>query len=341
MSPGSDVVSDCPIQSATEFRFSDDQVDDIIKHASFYRSDLERSLIWFEPSEHETISNSIKEPFDRASKPGLSPLDRLPPELFLNILLRLDLLSLFNLRQTCIRLRQMVHSLKQYKLVVQHGLNLFCALLRTQHAIHVTLPDVYSTLCTWDCEICGNFAGFVFLPTWTRCCYPCLKLKKRTEMYSTSSAPRLFKLTESEMEQLTVFRTLPGLYGGTNTVDKFLSESHEDLVSSYQIQEITGKRYWCMSDERRMLTLMVSCALPYYHEATGHVERGMTCYGCDLGSTSPTMHGTLWTIYDTLFTKETFLKHFAFCELAQWKWVGKLSLEYFYTAGAKRLFVIE
>ncbi|PHH75960.1 hypothetical protein CDD80_1922 [Ophiocordyceps camponoti-rufipedis] len=337
MSAAAGVVLNCLFPSETKFRFSDDEVDGIIKCASFHRSDLEHSVIWFEPSVHEKIRDSIKEPFDRAPNPGLSPLDRLPPELLHNVLLRLDMLSLFNLRQTSIRLRQMVHSLKQYKLIVHHGLNFFCALLRTQHAIHVSLLDVYTALRTRDCELCGDFAGFVFLPTWIRCCFLCLQSDARTEMHRTYSARKRLKLTQSDMKQLTPFRTLPGLYGGTIAVDTFERRYHQALVSSHQIQEITGKQDWSMSDERRLLTLMASCALPYYHENTGRIERGMSCYGCDLGTIYFTMNGLTQTIYETRYTRETFLKHFAICKLAQRKWTSKMSREEFYTAGPSLL----
>jgi hypothetical protein len=65
---------------------------------------------------------------------GLGSLDQLPLELLHETLFYLDMHSLFSFRQTSLRSRQTVDSIKQYQMVVSHGLNLFCALLRTRVA---------------------------------------------------------------------------------------------------------------------------------------------------------------------------------------------------------------
>lgn len=138
-------------RSATEYRFREDQTGAIIRATAYHRKDFCLSVIWFSPREHQTVRDSIANPFERASNLGRGTLDRLPLELLHNVLLRLDMQSLFNFRQTNIRSRQMVHFLKQYQLVVSHGINLFCALLRTRLALSVSLFDIYHALCTKDC----------------------------------------------------------------------------------------------------------------------------------------------------------------------------------------------
>lgn len=86
----------------------------------------------FSPREHDGIRLSIATPFRRTSDTGLGSLDRLPLELLDDAMLRLDVQSLCNFRQTNLRSRQTVDSLKQYQVVVLHGLNLLCASLRTR-----------------------------------------------------------------------------------------------------------------------------------------------------------------------------------------------------------------
>ncbi|KAK0635523.1 hypothetical protein B0T17DRAFT_46817 [Bombardia bombarda] len=159
-------------RSATEYCFREEQADAIVRVAAYHRKDYDRSVIWFSPREHVDISQSIPTPFPRTSNTGLSSLDQLPLELLDDILLRLDMYSLFKFRQTNLRSRSMVGSLKQYQMVVLHGLNPFCVLLRTRFA--VSLADFYYALCTKDCTFCSEFGGFISLLTWDRCCFKCL-----------------------------------------------------------------------------------------------------------------------------------------------------------------------
>ncbi|KAK3934889.1 hypothetical protein QBC46DRAFT_398754 [Diplogelasinospora grovesii] len=65
--------------------------------------------------------------------------------------------SLFKLRQTNLRSRQAVDSLKQYQMVVSYGLNLLCV-LRTRLTISVSLFDFYYALYTKAYTLCGNSA---------------------------------------------------------------------------------------------------------------------------------------------------------------------------------------
>lgn len=147
--------------SDTEFRFPKNKADAIIFTVSFPRKEFCRSFIWFPPSQHDGIRQSITSPFQRSSNPALGPLERLPAELLNNILLGLDLQSLFNFGQTNLKSREAVYSLKQYRLVLSHGLNLVCALLRTGVATSVSLLDCYRALCTKACAICDGFGGFI------------------------------------------------------------------------------------------------------------------------------------------------------------------------------------
>ena len=119
-------------RSATEYRFDEEQADTIVRTTAYHRRDYCLSVIWYSPREHVDIRPSIATPFQRTSNVGLGSLDRLPLELLFDTLYSLDMHSLFKFRQINLRSRQMVDSLSQYQRVVSHGLNLFCALLRTQ-----------------------------------------------------------------------------------------------------------------------------------------------------------------------------------------------------------------
>src|SRR3569833_1607802 len=162
-------------RSDTEYRFGKEQIDAIVRVTTYHPTDSCRSVIWFPPREHVDIHQSIATTFRRTSTAGLGPLDRLPLELLHDVLLRLDMRSLFFFRQTRLRSRQAVDSLKQYQVVASHGLNLFCALLRTRHATGVSLLDFYYALCTKDKTKNNKNNNKKTHQTWNRCCFKCLQ----------------------------------------------------------------------------------------------------------------------------------------------------------------------
>lgn len=167
----------------SEYCFDSEQTDAIIRTTAYHRKDYCMSVIWFSHREHNEIRPSISSPFQRISKVSVGFLDQLPLELLFDILCRLDVYSLFKFRQTNIRSRQLVNSLNQYQRVVLHGLNLFCAMLpmlRTRMATEIILLDFYTALCTETCTLCGEFSGFMSIPSWTRCCSKCLQASPET-----------------------------------------------------------------------------------------------------------------------------------------------------------------
>ena len=136
---------------------------------------------------------------------GLGSLDWVPLKLLYDVLLLLDMHSLFNFRQLNLRSRQTADSLKRYQ--VLHGLNLLCALLRIGLTMGVSLFDFYHTLYTKACTLCGEFAGFISLLTWNRCCFPCLQEAPETQVQTLAAVRKQFHLTKAELDQLRSFKT--------------------------------------------------------------------------------------------------------------------------------------
>ncbi|KAK4172730.1 cyclin-like F-box [Triangularia setosa] len=275
-----------------------------------------RSVIWFSPCEHVSIRLSIATPFRRASNTGLGPLDRLPLELLHGVLLRLDMHSLFNFRQTNLRSRQTVDSLKQYQVVVSHGLNLLCALLRTRLAIGVSLFDFYYALCTKACTLCGEFGGFLSLLTWNRCCFKCLQGALETQGQILAAVQKQFHWTKAELDQLRSFKTLPGIYSMKESAQK----SRITVVSVHQAILAQPAN----SGRNQEFNFMGSCALPYYDRRTGRVEHGMSCAGCQLALEKDIIgsRGEKWAFEarDKVYAQNGFLEHFRWCEQAQLLW---------------------
>ncbi|KAI1271330.1 hypothetical protein F5Y07DRAFT_22582 [Xylaria sp. FL0933] len=314
-------------RSVTEYRFREEQADAIVRAAAYHRKDYCRSVIWFSPREHVGIRLSVATPFRRTSYTGLGSLDRLPLELLHDVLLRLDMHSLFNFRQTNLRSRQTVDSLKQYRVAVSHGLNLFCALLRTRLAISVSLLDFYYALCTKACTFCGEFDGFISLLTWNRCCFKCLQGAPETQVQTLAAVRKQFHLTKAELDQLRSFKTLPGIYSMKESVHK----SRVTVVSIYQAILVSGQQPHALaqaqlanSERNKKFNFMGSCALPYYDKRTGRVEHGMSCAGCQLALEKDIIgsRGEKWAFEarDIVYAQDGFLKHFRWCEQAQLLW---------------------
>ncbi|KAK4131537.1 hypothetical protein BT67DRAFT_152110 [Trichocladium antarcticum] len=315
-------------RSVTEYRFRQDETDAIVRAAAYHRKDFCHSVIWFSSREHVGIRSSIATPFPRTPDTGLGPLGRLPLELLHDVLLRLDIRSLFSFRQANLNSRQTVDSLHQYQMVVAHGLNLLCALLRTRLAIGISLLDFYHALCTKACALCGEFGGFVSLLTWNRCCFACLQGASETQVQTLAGIRKQFRLTKAESGQLKWFKTLPGIYSMEESVYKsriaVVSTQQAKLVSGQQPHAAAAQAQPASSGRNPKFNFMGSCALPYYDRRTGRVEYGMSCAGCQLALEKYIIgaRGEKWAFEarDKVYAQDSFLEHFRWCEQAQILW---------------------
>lgn len=287
-------------------------------------------MIWFLPREHVAVRSSIATPFLRAPDTGLGTLGRLPLELLQEVLLHLDLRSLLNFRQANLGSRQVVDSLYQYQRLVCHGLNLLCALFRTRLAIDISLLDFYHALCTKACTFCGQFGGFVFLSTWSRCCFTCLQRASGTQMLTPSGIRKEFPLTEAEVARLRPFKTLPGIYGTRRLASPIalVSVAQAKLMISGKPPHATAAQARSANFRRiTQFSYMGSCALPYYDRRTGRAEYGMSCAGCLLGFQKEIIIGSDhedWGLMVRdkvdLYGQDSFLAHFRWCAHAQTLW---------------------
>ncbi|KAJ5609632.1 hypothetical protein N7528_010199 [Penicillium herquei] len=314
--------------SDTEYQFDEDHADAIVRITAYHRRDFGLSVIWYSSREHVNIISSIAKLFQRTPSVGIGTLDCLPLELLLDTLCRLDIHSLLRFRQINLRSRQMVDSLSQYQRIVSHGLNLMCALFRTQRAADIPLLDFYDALCTKPCAFCGEFSGFISLLTWKRCCFACLRKAPETQVRTLASVRKQLHLTKSELAQLVSFKSLPGIY----TMDETKIKSRTTIVSLHEAM-VARKRQsptqpqaprFSVVDGNQKFNFMASCALPYYDKETGKVERGISCAGCQLAieknifttGTTPLQ----FDARDKVYTQGGFLDHFRWCEQAQLLW---------------------
>jgi hypothetical protein len=314
-------------RSSTEYSIGEETTDAIVRTAAYHRKDYCLSVIWFSPREHVNIRRSIATPFQRTPNVGLGSLDSLPLELLHETLLRLDLHSLFQFRQTNLRGRQMVDSLKQYQMVVSHGLNLLCALLRTRLAIDISLLDFYNALCTKACALCGEFGGFMSLLAWKRCCFKCLKEAPETQVRTLAAVRKQLQLIKSELDQVRSFKTLPGTYSMEESVHKSrisIVAVHQAILVCGRQPHVPAQAHSPSSERSKKFNFMGSCALPYYDRSTDKIDHGMSCSGCQLALEKDIIgtRGERWAFEarDKVYGRDGFLEHFRWCEQAQLLW---------------------
>ncbi|KAK3903999.1 hypothetical protein C8A05DRAFT_42874 [Staphylotrichum tortipilum] len=339
-------------RSTTEYCFSEEQADAIVDVVASKRSDFRLAVISFPPGEHDTIRQSIATPFRRAAEndasTGLGNLSHLPLEILQELLPHMDMTSLFTLRQANLSSRRAVDSLPQYRAVTSHGLDVFCALLRTRLAADVSLLDFYDALCSKACALCGGeFAEFVLLLAWGRCCFSCFyKDVPEARVQALDSVRSQFSLTTTEAGQLRSFETLPGTYSMDATED----EVRTTVVPARQVETLFRGRPRLLYQRRQpppqpgwpilhlpsrarsaRLRFMAACALPHYDKRTGQTEYGVACAACcQLAVQEPPVSlaaTSKWAYeaYERVYSRLGFLEHFRWCRRAQdeWTWANE------------------
>ncbi|OBT77686.1 hypothetical protein VF21_03705 [Pseudogymnoascus sp. 05NY08] len=303
-----------------DHQFPPEQAEAIIRTTSYHRKDFDLAVIWFPDREHQGIRTSISSSFQRPST-STEPLGRLPQELLNNIFLSLDMHSVTKCRQVNLRLRQAVDSLPEYQVVSTHGLTALCALLRTRLARNVSLFDFYQALCRKNCSLCSRFAGFIFLPTWRRCCFICLQMgSTEFQMHTVPAIQEQFPLSMDEISKLTSFETLPGTYSMKEHVQK----DRITIISVAEAMRASGGEEgklvrpgppWFPQNPK--LAFMATCVLPYYDRQTRTAEYGISCAGSQLyidkGKASGMALKFAYMARDFVYTREGFLEHVKEC----------------------------
>ena len=307
-------------RSDTAYNFHEEEADEILKVASYYHERLRFAVIHFSPACHAPILSSIATPFPLSSRVSGQPpsLDGMPLELSQMVISDLDMYSLFSLRRTTTRLRSAVDSLSQYQLVAAYGLDLFCALLRTQHASNITLPDFHRALCTKNRAFCGSFGGFISLLIWERRCLRCLRDAPQTSVQTLQPARRNFSLNTADAHQPASLKML--------TPEHYDTNQELPVLRNFLVSTQHAESAWSARPRRRRredinqhylrLNFMGACALPFYDSRTREVESGISCAGCELRAQR---YGRQ-TSRPNIYTRLGFLEHFRQCRHARFLW---------------------
>ena len=91
----------------------------------------------------------------------LGTLNTLPLELLHEIIHKLDIRTLTDLRHVNRRAMWLVESDPQYKTIRKHAFNALRGILCIETGRWITCEMLFNRLCTAECEQCGDFGGYL------------------------------------------------------------------------------------------------------------------------------------------------------------------------------------
>ncbi|OJZ80473.1 hypothetical protein ASPFODRAFT_106921, partial [Aspergillus luchuensis CBS 106.47] len=143
---------------------------------------------------------------------GLGTLEKLPLEVIHLALILLDMQSLTDFRRVSRRARQVADSVPQFRHILNHVPASIRASLIIETTRYFSCQELYQTLCTAECESCGDFGGYLYLLTCRRVCFLCFTEKADYLLLSRKDVVRKFGLGSAHIALLPRMRSVPGCY---------------------------------------------------------------------------------------------------------------------------------
>ncbi|RJE24998.1 hypothetical protein PHISCL_02649 [Aspergillus sclerotialis] len=297
---------------------------EIIRIASYHRRDFDLAVARTNPRDHDQVRGALLRAI-RTMSSTLGNLELLPLEIIHEICYLIDIRSLLNFRHVNRRAQQIVRGTRGYEAVVTHALEALCVILRTNIASWFTLNDLFKALCTRDCRLCGSFGGFIFLPSFMRCCFACIREDSLPSILPYSVIKKCVKLSPSRLYSLVpTLKSLPGVYSMDEIVRKRTRIMATELVSRLSLQGEDERTRLTQSKETALLRYMATTSLPYLDTESGGVQYGICCSGCQIALekalSSSGVGSNACTLLDKVYSYEEFMQHFHECREAQNLW---------------------
>ncbi|KAK6840898.1 hypothetical protein PG987_001758 [Apiospora arundinis] len=240
-------------------------------------------------------------------------------------------MSYFRFRQVNRGARLLATGLtKEYLAVATHGLEGLRGLLRGNLDHRFTIPDLYRTLVTRDCALCGDFWGLPVSPVQ----HPLLlSLHPRVCGPSPSRHHQLLQVRQSDAERggtaytggRNTHRTRPLLHRGhasqENPVSRFCPRWPGCLGISWRSPSCVAETPIHDSDGTPIEQRRMACTtLPWYDPDTSQAEGGVCCKGCLSRNNSRSLEWSASVCKNRMFSSEGFLAHFEECWYAKHLW---------------------
>lgn len=297
---------------------------DIIRTASYHRHNFGISVLRANPRDLDQVQSSLLQTISTTSS-TVGDVELLPLDAILEICSLFDIQSLFNFRHVNRRALQLVATTRGYEMVIRHALEALGIILRTKVASWFTISDLLEALCTRDCGLCCSFGSFIFLPSFMRCCFACVR---KNCLPPVGRVPALGKLSNPSQSYLRglvpTVTTLPGRY-----VEGIMRKQRYEIMPTEFVGTLSVREWHRVRQLQGSLPLkyMVTTSLPYLDVESGVLQNGICCSGCDAflrrthGAKSPSFPSeNPWTLRDRVYSYDEFMEHFRECREAQSLW---------------------
>ncbi|KFZ04790.1 hypothetical protein V501_08969 [Pseudogymnoascus sp. VKM F-4519 (FW-2642)] len=302
----------------------DEHADAVVRVCSYHRIDFDLVTIRPRPYVTEAVQDLLQTAFEKPPTSGLGIFDYLPEEVMTMVLLNLDVLTFFRFRHVNRYARILSTTALEYQLVVKYGVEGMRALLRSDCARRFTMMHLHHLLITDTCGLCGNFAGFLFLLTATRCCFRCLESSPKLRVISTTKFAKRAGISTSQLSKSygSTLRTVSGIYSVFKQRDRRPKKLilKADAIAALAKQAVFKKNLIAellKSVENYEKRYMACIAFPTYNRRTGKFEPDVSCKGCHVHATRKIGgYGDDRRVFSTA----GFLSHFATCVEARKIW---------------------
>lgn len=313
--------------NATSFSYEPEKESEIevIRVTSYHRRDFDLAVARTNPCHHDQVRRSLLRTINAISS-TLGNLQALPLEIVYEICVLLDIQSLLSFRHVNRRAQQIVRTTRGYEAVITHALEALSVILKTNIASWFTLSVLFEVLCTSDCHFCGSFGGFIFLLSFMRCCFSCIREDSLPSILPLSVKKIGVKSSPGSLHSLVpTIRSLPGTYSMDEIVRKKITQiMPAEFINRLSLPDANERARVTQSKEKALLRYMVTTALPYLDIESGGIQNGLCCSGCQialeraLGST--TIQPNACALRDKVYSYEEFMEHFRECREAQNLW---------------------
>ncbi|MCJ1463071.1 hypothetical protein MMC07_001676 [Pseudocyphellaria aurata] len=219
-------------------------------------------------------------------------LDKLPPELVGMVLEHLTLDDLEAVRSCSTGTRLAVLAFPPFHDLLKHAPETLATLKMTQLARSFAVSQVYETFKSSECTNCGQFGGYVFLPSFSRCCMHCAETELKFLPTSRDGARIEFGVTRKKIfDRLPKLNNVPGEYSASKgevkqytTRRTFFARDHvaQFRHPNHPPTDVRpGQKFDGDTLIRAKERYMCLTPLPRFFPQSNRIDKGACCAGCD------------------------------------------------------------
>ncbi|MCJ1462267.1 hypothetical protein MMC07_000867 [Pseudocyphellaria aurata] len=226
-------------------------------------------------------------------RPSFGNFGKLPPELLCMAFRHLSCGDLEALHLCSTGGRMAVLAFPLYQTLLRRAPTIISVLKKTQLARFFTITQIYETFTSPLCTTCDHFGGYVFLPSFTRCCLHCAETKIKFMPLSPEGARVEYGVKGKRiLQSLPHLHNIEGSYSTFHGQVKYYTQ-HLTLLSRELIEKVRDPQHvqefprQCRrivgdssikAYQRYMTLTPLGCYIP----ESDSTERGVYCAGCDL-----------------------------------------------------------